>query len=81
MEHCNVVVTLAGILQENYLFQGDDHDVVAHVAELKFIERCREYMSNADEYTPEDWENTIEEGYMSFGRGYVFLSWPDVRNV
>lgn len=76
MEHVNVIVIRDGIVDANYLFVGP-HDEITDQANKKFIELCRERFSNFDEYTPEDIENILDDGYAEYGRGSICISWPE----
>ena len=44
-------------------------------AEKEFLDLCREYLSNFDEYTKEDIDTILENGYESFGTGFVAIYW------
>ena len=61
------------------------HDVVETVTpttkadcEREFLARVESNVSNWDEYTSDDIEHIVEQGYEMFGCGSVCLTWIDV---
>lgn len=50
------------------------------VAELVFLDKCAEYFTNWDEYTEEDKEAILDDGYEESAHKIVFISWPEVQN-
>lgn len=81
MFNVNVILFKNNSIEENYLFSGENSEDVAKKAESKMIEILRSEMSNFDEYTSEDIDNILEDGYESFGNGAVFITWPDIVDV
>ena len=73
----NVVVIKDSVIDENYLFQGENDEEVVKVAEQKFVELCKSHVSNWDEYTADDIANSFDDGYVEFGNGSICVSWPD----
>jgi len=47
----------------------------ASQAEEYFLDYCKTYLSNFDEYTQEDIEAILENGYESFGNGFIAIHW------
>ena len=73
----SVVVIKDSVIDENYLFRGDDNDDIVQRAEKKFLDACATNVSNWYEYSEEDKNNALDDGYVEFGRGSVCISWPD----
>ena len=64
-----VIVILDGVVEENIQCNNSEH------AESVFLDKCASNLSNWDEYTADDREVCLEDGYAIFGRGSVCLSW------
>jgi len=64
-----VVVIKNNELQENIPFidEADAHD--------KFLEQCKKYISNFDEYSAEDIDTILEDELEIFGHGEISISW------
>lgn len=74
----NVVVIKDSVIDENYLFRGDDKSDVAQRAEQKFLDACAKNVPNWDGYSEEDKKFVLEDGFAEFGAfGSVCISWPD----
>lgn len=78
MYYISVIVIKNDVVDANYLFSGEHSRNVAEQAELKFYDLCSQYVSNWDEYTDEDKEIVVDEGYCGFVTGSVCISWPDL---
>jgi hypothetical protein len=44
-------------------------------AQRVFLDKCNTYISNWDEYSKEDVDAVLEDGYEKFGNGSICLSW------
>jgi len=47
-------------------------------AEAIFLNFCRKYLSNFDEYTEDDIDTILDEGYLGFRDGFIAISWAKV---
>jgi hypothetical protein len=72
----NVIANKDGVVDESYLFVGDHS--VSELAYKKFIELCSERVSDWRDYSPEDIESTLEDGYVEYDRGSICITWPEV---
>jgi hypothetical protein len=59
--HDNVVDTIKPSTKEN--------------CERDFLDACSVNLSNWDEYTQEDIDKIVEQGYEKFGNGSICLTW------
>ena len=65
----SVIIIKNGVIFENSpFFTGEE-------AESIFLELCRSYLSNFDEYTKEDINIILDNGYERFGRGFIAIQW------
>lgn len=71
MEYISVIVIKNDVVEENHLRFSPKE------AENLFFEKCAQYISNWDEYTPEDRDGILDDGYEKFGHGSVCISWPE----
>ena len=65
----NVVIIKNNLVDDIRRFEKSDE------AEKYFLERCAWLISNWDEYTQEDKENILEDGYEEFEDGSICLAW------
>jgi len=77
MDTINVILIKDNNIEENHLFQGAD---AADQAEKKFVDLCRENLTNFDEYTKDDIDAIIENGYEHSinGKVAIVMNWPQV---
>jgi len=69
-----VVVIKNGVVDELIISSKDE-------VENLFVEKCRENITNFDDYTNEDIEDVISDGYETFGTACsVCLSWGENKN-
>jgi hypothetical protein len=64
-----VVVIKDNLVHDNIMCNDNVH------AEKVFFDKLAENLSNWDEYTEEDREAVLEDGYENFGNGSVCLTW------
>ena len=69
-----IVVVKDGVVDENILCV-DSAD-----AEKRFLDKCAERLSNWDEYSAEDREACLDDGYAEYVTGSVCLSWAMTPN-
>ena len=81
LHFCNVIHTVDGQIEHVYLFYGNEHKVVADAAEDKFLDLLHEHLSNFDEYTPDDLEAVLEDGYEENNTDKFFIFWPYEKKV
>ncbi|MAE81291.1 MAG: hypothetical protein CMB80_01055 [Flammeovirgaceae bacterium] len=62
-----VVVQDNGVIDEIWVYSKPEE------AEVKFHEVCAERLSNWDEYTSEDQEAVLDQGYERFGHGVIYI--------
>ena len=75
----NVIVIKDGVVDESYLFVGDH--TVSELAYKKFLELCGRWISNWRNYSPDDIEALLEDGYVEHDRGSICITWPEVTKV
>ena len=68
----NVIVVKNVAIEENVAVRNPND------AERIFLEFCAKYLSNFDEYTQEDIDVMLEEGYEGFRDGFIAISWAEV---
>lgn len=71
-----LVLTDENIVSESYIFTGENYEARA---EKQFLQLCEDYVSNWDEYTTEDIDDSLGEGYVKFGHGYVVINHPTLN--
>ena len=49
--------------------------VTGEEAELHFLCECKKMLSNFDEYTKEDIDIILENGYEGYGNGFIAINW------
>ena len=76
----NVIAIKDGVVEESYLFTGDRMEI-AILSHNKLIELCREKFSNFDEYTDEDIESILDDGFAEYGKGSICITWPHVHDL
>lgn len=76
----NVIAIKDGVVEESYLFTGDRMEI-AILSHNKLIELCREKFSNFDEYTDDDIESILDDGFAEYGKGSICITWPDVHEA
>ena len=81
MEYCNIIAIRDNNLDENNLICGEIRSEVERRAEKVFQDKCSQNISNWDDYTTEDIEEVLEEGYIIFGHGSIYMFWPEVIPV
>ena len=65
-----IVINSSGIVEANIPF------ITAEEAEQRFLESCRRYISNFDEYDNEDIKYILDNGFEEFGnKGLIAISW------
>jgi hypothetical protein len=68
----NVVVIRDDVVESLSAFP--DNDLGNAEAELTFLNKCAENLSNWDDYTPDDRSALLEQGYEKFGHGSICLA-------
>ncbi len=76
----NVIAIKDGVVEESYLFTGDRMEI-AMLSHNKLIELCREKFSNFDEYTDDDIESILDDGFAEYGKGSICITWPHVHEA
>ena len=59
----NVIVVVNGLVEDNVLCRNSES------AEKVFLDKCKIYISNFDEYKQEDIEAILDDGCETFGVG------------
>jgi len=84
MNYCNVILTDAyGLIVQNYLFYGEDHESVANSAKVKFLHLCAEYALGWADSSEEDRARCVDDGYATRhpDGGYIFMSWGEPNYI
>ena len=73
----SVTVIRNGVVDEMTLFKSDTVEE-RQKAENFFLDRCGEILTNWDEYTNDDKDAILDNGYESFGNGSICICTPDI---
>jgi len=80
MFYANVIVVKDDVVDENILVTGDtERETVTKKAEAIFLDKCSVCLSNWDEYTQDDIDACLMDGYALFGHGSICMTWPEVK--
>lgn len=77
MEFVAVVCISEGVTESVKLFKGEDRSEISSQAEQHFLDLCREKIWNFDEYTQDDIDAILDNGYEKYGDNSICICWPD----
>lgn len=76
---CNVIVITDGLVEQNYLFYGDE---AVDEAEEKFIDLCSELLPDFNATTTANLEEMIEQSYIEIDdNSSICLTFPEIEKV
>lgn len=81
--YINVILILAGNLEENILCVGNDEKAVVKKADKIFARLSRHHIPNWDRMSQEEKDGALDEGYIETedGDAIVFINWPEVNEI
>lgn len=62
------------VIDELFVFVGEQEKTSTE-AEEKFLEMCREYCTNFEQYDEDDISDILNDGYVMLGNGSICISW------
>ena len=78
IETAAVVVVKQGVVFHSLLLQGEDREKVFDRVEQEFMRLCREHIHECREFSDEDFEPALDDGYIEDSNNVsVCITWPE----
>ena len=79
---CNIVVVKDEVVNENILIVGAELTEVNAKSEKIFLDKCKNYIFGFENYSHEEIQFLLNEGYVTFMGGSICITFPEMeKNV